>query len=173
MASTPLVETLRAQSRRKPVRYAAVSGVAVGCNVVVLLLALTVLGVSGDEADQLTRPAVLANVAAVSASSIPSYLLNRYWVWGKRGRNKIWTEVVPFWAMALLGLLVSTLFVYQASLSSSSRAVLLAANLSAFGILWVGKYLALDALLFKVVPHEVQEALPADIDEGRPAPTTS
>jgi putative flippase GtrA len=158
MPSPSLVDTLRAQSRRKPVRYAAVSGIAMTCNIVVLFVALWALKVRAD-ADDLSRGVVMANVIAVSMSSIPSYVLNRYWVWGKRGRNKLWTEVAPFWAMAVLGLVLSTLFVYIAHQYTSSKVLLVAANLSAFGILWVGKYLALDALLFKVAPHEVQEEI--------------
>ena len=38
-------------------------------------------------------------------SAIPAYLLSRYWVWQKRGKNHFWREVVPFWSLAFVGLL--------------------------------------------------------------------
>lgn len=46
---------------------------------------------------------VLGNVFA----TFPSYWLNRTWTWGKRGRSHLQKEVVPFWAMSLLGIAVS------------------------------------------------------------------
>jgi putative flippase GtrA len=79
---------------------------------------------------------------------VPSYLLNRAWVWGKRGNHAFWREVAPFWAMAFLGLGFSTLLVDLASRWSAATMVLSAANLTAFGILWVAKYLLLDTVMF-------------------------
>jgi Ni/Fe-hydrogenase subunit HybB-like protein len=87
-------------------------------------------------------------------------VLNRAWVWGKSGKNHFWREVVPFWALALLGLAFSTLLVAIASDWNNATWVVSAANLVAFGILWVAKYLLLDALLFKVAPDDV---VPADL----------
>ncbi len=49
-----------------------------------------------------------SNIVAVSVSAIPSYFLNRAWAWGKSGRSHLLKEVVPFWAMAFLGFVVST-----------------------------------------------------------------
>lgn len=41
-------------------------------------------------------------------ATIPSYQLNRSWTWGKRGRSHIRKEVLPFWAMSLMGIAFST-----------------------------------------------------------------
>lgn len=92
--------------------------------------------------------AVTSNLMAVSVGCIPSYCLNRSWVWGKRGGNQLWREVVPFWVFALVGLAFSTLLVHLAVRWNDSTVVVSAANLSAFGLLWVAKYLFLDSLLF-------------------------
>jgi putative flippase GtrA len=135
----------RVQYDRKPVRYSLVSVVAVGVSQLVLVFCNVVLGWS----------AVPSNLMAVSLGSIPSYALNRRWVWGKRGRNNVWREVVPFWGFALLGLAFSTLLVHLASTWNDSTLVLSLANLTAFGILWVAKYLFLDSLLFGVVDEEL------------------
>ncbi len=99
---------------------------------------------------------VASNLTAVTIGCIPSYTLNRSWVWGKRGRNHLWREVAPFWGLALLGLALSTLLVHFAASWNDSTLVVSAANLTAFGILWVVKYLLLDSLLF---------ALPSDDSE--------
>lgn len=135
----------RAQFERKPVRYSLVSVVAVGVSQIVLIFCNGVLGWS----------AVPSNLMAVSVGSIPSYALNRAWVWGKRGRSNVWREVVPFWAFALLGLAFSTLLVHLAATWNNNTLVLSVANLTAFGLLWVAKYLFLDALLFGTPEEEL------------------
>lgn len=148
MSVTTPIATARATLDRRPIRYAMVSVVAVAVSQIVLLTTNGVLGWS----------AVLSNVTAVTIGSIPSYLLNRAWVWGKKGKNHLWREVVPFWSLALLGLGFSTLLVAIAHRWNEATWVVSAANLVAFGILWVAKYLLLDALLFRVAPADVVAA---------------
>lgn len=144
--ATSLGAFTRAQFDRKPVRYSLVSVVAVGVSQLVLIVCNGLLDWSP----------VASNLAAVTIGCIPSYTLNRSWVWGKRGRNHLWREVAPFWALALLGLAFSTLLVHLAANWNDSTLVVSAANLTAFGILWVVKYLLLDSVLF---------ALPSDDTE--------
>ena len=140
-----LGDLARAQFHRKPVRYSLVSVVAVSVSQLVLIVCNGLLDWS----------AVPSNLMAVSVGSIPSYTLNRSWVWGKRGDNDLWREVVPFWGFALLGLVFSTLLVHLASTWNDSTVVVSAANLAAFGILWVAKYLFLDSLLFGVAKKDL------------------
>jgi putative flippase GtrA len=104
----------------------------------------------------------------VTLACIPSYLLNRYWVWGKRGRNHFWREVFPFWAMAALGLVLSTIFVWFVDQRTDVTLFLMAANLSAFGLLYIAKFLVLDRVLFKVA-DEMTHEVPAD-HERQPMP---
>ena len=150
MSVTTPLSTARATFDRRPVRYAMVSVVAVGVSQLVLAITFSVFGWSP----------VLSNVTAVMLGSIPSYVLNRAWVWGKTGKNHFWREVVPFWALAFVGLGFSTLLVAVAHEWNEAAWVPSAANLVAFGILWVVKYLVLDALLFRVAPDDV---VPADL----------
>ncbi len=94
--------------------------------------------------------ATASNVFAVCVSAIPAYFLSRYWVWQKSGKNHFWKEVVPFWALALAGLLLSTWAVgrvegYYPDLTP----VVMFTNFSAFGVIWVGKFFILDKILFK------------------------
>jgi putative flippase GtrA len=140
---TSLLEFARVQFDKKPVRYSMVSVVAVAVSQSVLLLCTVGLDM---------RP-VPSNVVAVAVGSIPSYMLNRMWVWGRRGDHDFLREVLPFWIMAFLGLGFSTLLVHFASLWSDAALVTNAANLTAFGSLWVIKYLVLDSVLFGKGQH--------------------
>jgi putative flippase GtrA len=125
----------------KFVKYSAVSVISVIVSQVTLVACHDFLGWS----------AVWANVTAVSVSSIPAYLLNRAWVWGKSGRSHLVREVVPFWGMALLGLALSTwLVVIAARWWPGSTLAVSAANLAGFGLLWFGKFAVLEEILFKV-----------------------
>lgn len=119
-------------------KYACVSLIAVVITQIALLIGHGGLGWS----------AVMSNVVAVSIGCVPSYTLNRYWVWGKRGRNHLVKEVLPFWGLALVGLVFSTIAVAIADRWWDSTLLLAGANLSAFGILWVAKFALFDALMF-------------------------
>ena len=88
---------------------------------------------------------------------MPNYLLNRYWVWQKRGRNSVSREIAPFWAMAFLGLCLSTAAVWVAERFTDSDMVFLAVNVASFGIVWVMKFFVLERFLFGHHLDEVAE----------------
>lgn len=134
---------------RRPVRYSLVSVVAVVVSQSALLTCTAVLD---------WRP-VPSNVTAVAIGSVPSYLLNRAWVWGKRGSHDLRREVVPFWIMGFLGLAFSTLLVHLASGWSDAPLMTSGANITAFGLLWVVKYLVLDQVLFATGDDEHDPAI--------------
>jgi putative flippase GtrA len=157
MRTLPLAP-VRALMEHRKVRFAMVSAVAVPFSQVVFVLCKEVLELSGT----------VSNLIAVTLACIPSYLLNRYWVWGKRGRNHFWREVFPFWAMAALGLVLSTIFVWWVDQRTDVTIFLMAANLSAFGLLYIVKFLVLDRVLFKVADEMTHEE-PAE-HERQPMP---
>lgn len=139
-----LVEPLgrRAPLARKLVKYSAASAVGVICGQSALIFCSAVLG----------WPGVASNLTAVTVGAVPNYLMNRYWTWSKRGPNHLWGEVVPFWVMTLLGLLLSTWAVSYADDRWGSTFAISVANLSGFGVLWVVKFVLLDKLLFATKP---------------------
>jgi putative flippase GtrA len=157
MASvTDLVNHFRAEYGQKAVKYLAVSAFNVIFGQALLVLANHVFGWTF----------VASNVFAVSISAFPAYVLSRRWIWQKKGNNHFWREVVPFWAMAFLGLGLSTLFAWAASQLSDATIVLQLANLSAFGLLWVAKFFVLDKLLFTSGDEPLtDDALDALVDE--------
>lgn len=138
VSGAALVDLARGRGR-KPLLYALVSVVAVVVSQSVLVLCHAVIGLS----------AVWSNVIAVAAGTVPSYSLNRSWVWGKTSKSHLWKEVLPFWALSFLGLAFSTVTVAIVERYNDSTPAIQAANLGAFGVLWVGKFLLLHYVLFK------------------------
>ena len=140
----------RSHHGRKALKYSMVSVVAIACSQAILVGCHAVLGWS----------AVWSNVTAVAVSSVPSYLLNRAWVWGRKGDHDWLREVLPFWVFAFCGLGLSVLFVWLATKWSDATVVVSFANLSAFGILWIARYIVLDQLLFNALDQQVPEDEP-------------
>lgn len=132
-------------SLRKLLRYAAVSGVATTISQIVLatLVATRATG------------AVTANVIATMVGTVPSFELNRRWVWGKRGRRSLSAEVVPFAIISAAGLALSSLAVAIAShavdgFATTSRTLIIQlSSLTAFGIVWLVQFVMLDRVLFR------------------------
>ena len=142
-----LSDFVRTQFDNRHVKFTMVSAVAVATSQSLLFLF-----------QHLGMTPWVANVIAVTMGCIPSYTGNRYWVWGKRGKNHFWREVMPFWAIALVGLVLSTLLVSVVSHWTDKPIFINLTNLVAFGSLCVFKYIALDKLLFNVVEKELSAA---------------
>jgi putative flippase GtrA len=131
---------------RRLLRYATVSVISSSIS----------LGVLGVLVTTRALPAGWANVVATAAGTMPSFELNRRWVWGKSGRRSILTEVGPFCAMTFLGLALSTIAVGFASAIAVSSGfstglrtlVIEAANAGAWASIWLGQFFVLDRVLF-------------------------
>ena len=95
-------------------------------------------------------------VFATCIGTIPSYYLNRNWVWGRSGRSHLWKELVPFWVLAFIGLAFSTFtsdtaerYVTDHDMSRLLKtAIVAAAYFGAFAVLWVGKFVIFNKILF-------------------------
>jgi putative flippase GtrA len=131
----------------KLMRYAAVS-------VVSTITSLTVLGVL---VGVLSAPAGWANVIATTVATVPSFELNRRWVWTRRGDRSFLREVAPFAALSFTGLVISTLNVHLVGLWATSadwgrllRTVAIeVTNVGTFGCLWLFQYVLCDRFLFR------------------------
>ena len=75
----------------KVVRYTMVSVISAATSLVILTIVFGVLRLWSEVVSTL-----FANIMA----GIPSYYLNRRWVWRKGGRSHIWRELLPFWVMS-------------------------------------------------------------------------
>lgn len=135
---------------RKKVRFALVSVIAVPIGEA----ALVCFNVAG-------LTAVLSALLGNSIGAIPSYVLNRYWVWHKTDKNSVFAEILPFWIITLVGILFSLFAAHLAGeftkhhdIGGLARLViLLAANLAAFGVLWVAKFVLFNKVLFVIRQH--------------------
>jgi putative flippase GtrA len=105
-------------------------------------------------------PSVLfANLVA----GIPSYLLNRQWVWGKSGRSHLVKEILPFAVISVTGIGFSLFTAHLAHdyaishhLHHLVRTVLvLGTNIASFGALWLVKFAILNRLFAQLPDVEV------------------
>jgi putative flippase GtrA len=100
--------------------------------------------------------AMVCNVIATAVATVPAYWLNRTWTWGKRGKSHLWREVAPFWIIAFIGLVLSTVAVgvaaHNANRLSSSQEVkdlfVHCANFITYGIIWVARYSIFNKFMF-------------------------
>jgi putative flippase GtrA len=159
--STAEALLLRARSPQgvKAIRYTLTSVISVVISQCLLLITFGLLEWSAKS----------ANVFAVCVSAVPSYILNRRWAWGKRGRSHLLKEVVPFWTLALIGLLFSTWAADWAETRFDRNTfAVLGASLGAFGLLWVGKFVIFNELMFKHHPEVLHDAPALDGSTGIP-----
>ena len=130
---------------RKIFRYLLVSVISVVIGQLLLYLFFQTMGLD----------AALSNFLSVTLSTIPNYLMNRYWVWRKSGPHDFRREIAPYWIIAFSGLGLSTLFVFLANRIWDSWVVVNCANLSAYGSLWILKFIILDRYLFNTKSKKI------------------
>ena len=143
-ASTPM--------GRKAIRYTLVSVIAVAVSQVSFVILFGLVKWTAKS----------AAIAATSVGGLPSYYLNRKWVWGKSGKSHVWREVVPFWAIAFIGLVFSTwasdfaeTYVVDHDMTGLLRlGIVTAFYLGSFGVLWVGKFIVFNKFLFVHADHD-------------------
>src|SRR3984957_14588318 len=138
----------------KVVRYTLVSLISALTSLVVLTIVYWVFRLWS---------AVVSTLFANVMAGIPSYILNRRWVWGKSGRSHVWREILPFWVMSISGIGFA---LYTASLAHNfadahhlqhlaRTALVVGANVAAFGILWFLKFLLLNRFFGQIADVEV------------------
>jgi putative flippase GtrA len=126
-------------------RYSAVSGISTVSSLTVLGVLVGLFGVD----------AVVANVLATAVGTVPSFELNRRWVWFDQSQRSVLRQVTPFCTLSFAGLVLSTLTVRAVSartidLSRGWHTLAVeAANVTAYGALWVVQFVLLDRVLFR------------------------
>ena len=99
-----------------------------------------------------------------------NFFANRYFVWKVTSRDSLRTQVLVFWVGAMLAVAMATGLTYLVERWTADRPSLvqslavLVAQLTGFGVVWVGRYLVLDRWLFKAV-HHGEEPDQHEIDE--------
>jgi putative flippase GtrA len=104
-------------------------------------------------------PGWIANVAAVVISAGPAYLLSRHWVWQQSGPNSLKAEVLPFWSLAILGLLISTVAVAIVDSKYDGALPVMAASIGSFFLVWIFKFFVLDKWMWRSADSVVAETV--------------
>ena len=117
-------------------RYGAVSVFNILCHQFLLNLANSGWGWSGG----------VANVFAAVLTAIPGYVLSRRWVWGVRGPHSVRQEIVPFWSLALVGLVVSTTLAEGADRVLGSGIWVALGSLVGYFVVWMAKFVILERM---------------------------
>jgi putative flippase GtrA len=97
-----------------------------------------------------------ANVLATAIATVPSFYLNRNWAWGKSGRSHVTREIIPFWVIAFIGLVLSTWAVdagdrlahHLNAGHTVETLMVLGANFATYAVIWVGKFILFNKVLF-------------------------
>ena len=168
--TTRVRQVIAHPSSLKLIKYSAVSLISTAVSQLTLLLTFGVLQLLSE---------VPANLVANVVATIPSYTLNRRWVWGKGGKSHLWRELLPFWVLSFIGLGTSSLAVWAAGAFSrqhhlhhfGTTVLVNAANLAAFGVLWIGKFIIYNKL-FHIAPVEYDEQLEGE-ESADPATTVA
>jgi putative flippase GtrA len=152
-----LGEKFGSQDLGKIVRYGTISVVSTAISLSGLFVFYRWVGLSPT----------WSNILATCIATVPYYYLNRMWVFKKSGRSHLTKEVLPFWTIAFVSLVLSTLAVKFAgsqvhSISSKNvrGAILVAANLTTYGILWIAKFVVFNRYLFHVEKEPTTAASP-------------
>jgi putative flippase GtrA len=126
------------------VRYAAGSVVAAISSEVTFVV---MLGVAH-------APAAFATVVAFLAGAVPNWVLNRRWVWARRGRAGAYRELLPYVFVVVVALLITT--TVTGAVDAAARglshwvAVCLVdgAFLAVTSLMFVTKFVVFDRLVF-------------------------
>jgi putative flippase GtrA len=146
---------------RRLLRYGSVSAVSTATSLTILGVLVGIFSVS----------AIAANVIATAIGTIPSFELNRRWVWSHGTARSFRRQVLPYCVLSFAGLILSTLAVHLAAnaTSGSTRIVhtvaVECANFGAYGALWLLQFVLCDRILFRASPMA-----PGPSSDSPPAP---
>ncbi|MGI8754314.1 MAG: GtrA family protein [Acidimicrobiales bacterium] len=148
LSPATLIAHSRTDAGRRAIRYSVTSLICVAITQALILIFYR--GIKWSEVE--------SNLAATMLTSVPAFALNKYWVWGKRGRAHMRREVLPFWAFTVAGWALSTGAVALVSHLGEPHSTLrtlsvMAASIAGFGVLWVLKYIFLDKIMFGPEHH--------------------
>lgn len=108
-----------------------------------------------------------AAILAASVAAVPAYWLARTWVWGRSGRSHLLKEVLPFWTLAGVGLVLTTWAAGVAEHASvtvtdsrlGQTIILMGSVLAVSGLFWVVRFVVLNRILFADrAPHDGRSA---------------
>lgn len=145
-----LIQHSRTEAGRKQLRYAGVSVVFVPLGQLIIQL----LGRFSFD-----RNYTKASLASAAILTLPNFFANKRYVWRDTNRDRLRTQVVVFWVAAMLGVSLATYLTWLVERAVKGRssltesAAVFVAQLTGFGLVWVGRFFVLDRWLFKTTHH--------------------
>jgi putative flippase GtrA len=171
VSPTALLEHARSTEGRKQLRYAGVSLVFVPVGqVLIQVLGALVFSeevmVNGEMVKEINW--TLASITSAAILTLPNFFANKYLVWKETSSDNLHTQVVVFWVAAMLGVTFATLLTFLVdSLIEGhgwiEKVAVFCAQLTGFGIVWLGRYIILDRWIFKIT-HDGEEPDPDELD---------
>ncbi len=92
--------------------------------------------------------AVLSNAMAALVVAVVGFVLSTRFVWSSDPVRRYRVEVPAFFAMSLLGLVVSSVLVALVASWTDWRVAVNAASAASYGLVWVARFLVLDRVVF-------------------------
>lgn len=116
-----------------------------------------------------------ASAVAWASGAIVNYFLNRNWAWQRRGRAHPGKELLPYWATAIAGLLLSMLATHEATALARrisddhtvTTALVGVTYLFTYGFLFVARFLLFHHVIFTDRPARAADADSAEPPEDR------
>jgi len=141
------VEMLLAERPKRFMRYTGGSIVAFATSEVAFVLCYASGGVG----------TTAAAVVAFMAGAVPNYVLNRRWVWKRRGRVRVWREVVLYAAISVVSIVAAAAATgWATNMVHGSKAIHTVAAAAAYfvtyGVLFIAKFIAFETVVFDVGP---------------------
>lgn len=150
-------------------RYAVTSAVATAVSEATLLL------LYGTGALGATTSAVVANLAG----TFPSYFMSRYWIWPEADRRRPGRQVVAYWVISIVSLVVSSAVTGVAAANApggheAHLVIVGVAYVGTYALLWVAKFVIYQRLLFRPGPGDTRAGMvwTNDRTSGNPAAET-
>ncbi|QNI06760.1 hypothetical protein GAN17_10980 [Mycobacterium kubicae] len=105
-----------------------------------------------------------ASLIAASLTTVPNFFANKRFVWRNSPVTNVRHQVMVFWVVVMLAVLLATTFtdlVQNAMVDRSTLvrgASVLGVQVIGFGIVWVGRFMILDRWFFRSKEHPVQRS---------------
>ncbi|MEI2639212.1 MAG: GtrA family protein [Microthrixaceae bacterium] len=171
LSPAALIEHARSEEGRKQLRYAGVSVVFVplGQILIQLLGALVFFNQTAGGGKEINWTA--ASIASAAILTVPNFFANKYLVWKETSKDNMRTQIVVFWVAAMLGVTFATLLTYLVDSMIEGhgwfeKVAVFFAQLTGFGIVWLGRYVILDRWIFKVIQGEEPDDDELDMMHG-------
>ena len=149
LSPAALLDHSRSEEGRKQIRYALVS-------IIFVPLGQAFVQVFHWTTDW---PNYLSILVTACILTVPNYYANKLYVWKDTSKENLRTQIVVFWIAAMLGTgaamgladLADHLTTHSTKLVQAIW--LFIAQLGGYGVIWVGRYVFLDKMIFKATHH--------------------